>query len=170
MNRLLLPLAVLLASVATSIGELVYYYPDLPDVVMSHFDGHGQPDGTCSKGELAGATVFTLLLTSAVFLGSPLLMKWMPASLVNLPRKDYWFAPERKHLAITLITSRMLWLGAATMLFLAQLFHGVLMVNLHPGQKLEMMGPVVVYLVFVVAWLVEFYWRFAWKLPEDRAS
>jgi hypothetical protein len=75
---------------------LLYLSNALPERTATHFNFAGEPDGWMTRTEaVAWAAVFGF--------GWPLLVvaicwsiRWLPPALINLPRKDYWLAPERR--------------------------------------------------------------------------
>ena len=88
-------------------GLGVNYHPKLPDTVASHFNGSGEADGFSSK--LTHSITMVCLQAGMVlmFLILGFALKKLPTSMVNIPNKDYWFAPERKDETITKVTAAM---------------------------------------------------------------
>jgi len=89
-------LLLILLFLATSIGLSVACYPHLPEQVPSHFNFSGEPDDWTRKENIiilfpAIMMIPLLILTPIVFL-----MRRIPLSMINLPRKEYWMAPERR--------------------------------------------------------------------------
>ena len=86
-------LTIILGLIALALLQAVFYYPQLPDTIATHFAGNGEPNGWSSK-----STFFLLMIGIMVFIGISLgpsvLWLWQPG-LVNLPNRDYWLAPER---------------------------------------------------------------------------
>jgi len=68
---------------------------------------------------------------------------------INLPRKQYWLAPEREQATRRMLVWRALWYWAATWLSLAWLSHGMLRVNFGRAQSLAIIPALVFYLGFV---------------------
>jgi serine/threonine-protein kinase len=78
------------------LAQSVYYYPNLPDIVASHFDGSGKPNGWMSKSAFFMFEAVILLLILAEFTLLPFLIKKSPDRLISLPNKDYWLAEKRR--------------------------------------------------------------------------
>jgi len=78
------------------VAQMVYWYGRLPDPLPSHFDAQGQVDGEMSKN---GFYVLMGLMNTFFLIGFPLLGKLLgrvPNSMINMPNKEYWLAPERR--------------------------------------------------------------------------
>jgi uncharacterized membrane protein len=68
----------------------------LPATVASHFGPAGAADGYMPRESyvrLMGLVTFVVPLLVAL---CNYLLRLIPASLINLPNRDYWLAPERK--------------------------------------------------------------------------
>ena len=145
-----------------SVLQVVYYYPKLPATVASHFGAAGKPNGWASKGVLAGLDIGMVLLLAATFLSIDILIARIPDSLVHMPNKDYWLAPERKKQTHAAVSSFMLWMGCATIVFLLAVFQLLIQANLSEDRTLGVAIWVFLglYAVFTVVWLARFLLRF----------
>lgn len=81
-------LAALVAAVATLL-------PGLPERIATRFDFSGNPTGWHSHREFVVIVGVLAALFSVVFVGAGLLAR-LPDAMINLPRKAYWLAPERR--------------------------------------------------------------------------
>lgn len=175
MKSYLLPLALFIAALVAGVAEFAYRYPKLPDQVASHFDAAGKPNGWTSKREAATTmAVVAGILTFSLGIAC-LVVSVSPASAFNVPRKDYWTAPEREPIVRRMVLQRLLWFMAATMLLLAYVSHLVLDFNLQGGGRLTAWTPLGVYLAFVAVWCGEMFWAFyraprAGDAPEAGAN
>ena len=91
-----LPVFVALAAIVFCAVDYGYHYKRLPPRVASHFDAQGRADGWSTKGEMVGMALVTLVVVAATLAMMWLLAYYAPPSLINLPNKDYWLAPERQ--------------------------------------------------------------------------
>jgi hypothetical protein len=153
---------ILLAGVA----DLAYYYPQLPERVASHFNGQGQPNGWTSKATILVTNVLVMVLLTLVFVGSALLLPILPFSLVNIPHKEYWLAPERKEYTCELLRRFVLGFGVLNLGFLLAIMHFTLRANLGPAPHLGpgfwiALGCYIVLELGLVIWLFA-----AFKLPR----
>ena len=73
-----------------------YYWMHLPDRVAIHFNASGEPDNWATRS-VATSIMLGLQLGFPMFLMSitPLASK-LPNSMINVPHRDYWLAPERR--------------------------------------------------------------------------
>ena len=78
------------------IGQLIYFYPQLPVTIASHFNASGQANDWMSKSSFYIFEVILLLFFLAIGLFLPRLLFSLPDSMINLPNKEYWLAPERR--------------------------------------------------------------------------
>ena len=95
--------------------------------------------------------------------GTPiaLLIRKMPVSIINLPNKDYWLAPERREASFDYLSGWMFWFGSATMIFLVTVMQEAILYNLGRTQKLE--GPWIMLMVFLAlttAMVIHMFLRF----------
>lgn len=114
---------------------------------------------------------FSILPVSVVLFVTfivPLLVAKLPPSLINLPNKDYWLAPERKDEAMRRFGVRMEWLGVLLLAFLAIVYELVFQANLTRTGLAN--GPFIValvaYLLLNVLWIVSLIRAFS--LPDKR--
>src|SRR3972149_2033418 len=103
------------------LGFIVYLtasIPYLPDPVASHFDERGLPDEWMSRPSFV---MFSLIFeTAAMFLivMVSFICKYVPDSLINLPHRDYWLAPERRIETRNCIFRQALWFSCLCACFI----------------------------------------------------
>jgi len=112
------PVTALLVLAALAAIQAVHYYPQLPDTLATHFGPNGEPNGWSEKGPF----VLTYSIIEALVVGFGLALAFMleriPAWMVNIPHRDYWMAPERRRETAEFLGNQILWIEAATLLFL----------------------------------------------------
>ncbi|MEL7498173.1 MAG: DUF1648 domain-containing protein [Planctomycetota bacterium] len=89
-------LLLLIAAAALCVSQFMVWYPQLPEVLPSHFDQMGEVDGTMKKGPyfLLMGSMQTLFLLGFPLLGK--LLGRLPESMINIPNKEYWLDESRK--------------------------------------------------------------------------
>ena len=166
-----LPTLALILLFALSLAQSWIAYPDMPDRMASHFGAGGQADGFSSKDTFFTLFSFLDAMLVAMFLGLPLLVSKLPPSMVNLPNRDYWLAPERREEAQRRITGQMAWFGVATMLFMILVKQTVIAANAGAGESGDaslggLFGwGLAGYLVYTLVWIVGLYRTF--RIPQE---
>lgn len=147
--------------IAVFVSQSVFYYPNLPPEVATHFGLTGEPDGWMAKEFYLVflAVILGLIVLEFTFL--PSLIEKMPLSLINMPNKEFWFAPERRGETIQIIRQFFEWFSAA----LLGLFIGInqLMIRANlAGENLSSNSWLIIgaFIIFVVFWLIKFVRRF----------
>lgn len=148
--------------------QAAYYAPKLPQQVASHFDAAGRPNGWSSRTSffVTGAAIQILLL--GIFAGLSFGIRKIPRSLVNLPRKDYWLAPERREETFAFMGRQLLWFALATQVFYIAIIGLCIRANLPaavpaggaPAEGQPFLLLMAVYLGFTLLWGVRFFVRF----------
>ncbi|RMD92385.1 MAG: DUF1648 domain-containing protein [Calditrichaeota bacterium] len=160
----------ILAGIIAMAGlDLLSYYPHLPQRMAVHFNAAGHANGWASKEGFVAIYLGTLLVLTAMFVGLARGLRKLPASLINLPNKVYWLAPERREATLTSLANWLQWMGIATLLFVMLIFHLTLMANLQPQPVLpRTFWPAFTgYLIFVAIWVVLLYRRFNKPPPRS---
>src|SRR3954471_11230132 len=137
MNGYWLNVLLLISALVYGGVDLVRAYPQLPPQVAPHFDFAGRPDGWSSKTVFSAISIATIVLV-LFLLGVMLSVAWYaPAGLINLPNKDYWFAPERETEIRDSIVRWGLWFTAATLWLVVLVIHEAMAANLRQPPQLQ---------------------------------
>jgi hypothetical protein len=92
----------------------------LPDVVAVHFNAQGAGNGFMTR---AGCRKFMMLFTvgAPAFIAcvTALLPRFLPASMLNIPHRDYWMAPARAAQSIAFLSEQGIWFSCVFLVFLA---------------------------------------------------
>src|SRR5579871_4009359 len=89
----------------------------LPERVATHFGLHGEPNGWETH---AGYIRFSLIFGVAVpafILGIFSLARVGDGGLMNIPRRDYWLAPERRDETLAFVQRQGAWLASILVVF-----------------------------------------------------
>ncbi|MFY7953795.1 MAG: DUF1648 domain-containing protein, partial [Armatimonadaceae bacterium] len=148
-----LPLRLIGFGIATALCHALAWRPRLPLRLASHFDGAGNPDGWMGRDSsllfYVGMVVFLGVLFG--FLG-PWIRRF-PDSMVNLPDKEYWLAPERRDQTYRRISDSLAWLGVLCSVLIVALHEMTFRANLQTRPHLGS-GSWILLMVFLVAELV----------------
>lgn len=112
-------------------------YTRLPEVMASHFGPNGVPNGWMLKADFFKFFPAVGLVVAAIALLSPKLMAVLPPSMINLPYKDYWLAPERRSSTVQYFEAALAWFGCAIFSLLSFAFYCAIQANLHPGRGFD---------------------------------
>ena len=128
-------------------------YAELPDIVASHFDARGAANGWQPKSVFfaffAGAVAIAAFLT----FGVPAIFSKMPTSMINLPNKEYWLAPERREESLALLNRSFAWFGCAVLVVVTTAVNYAIGQNLHPQGPfgaLLLLGVLAGFLLFAI--------------------
>ena len=148
-------LFVLVMILIAAVVQFVYYYPKLPDQIPSRFSVAGEIEDYIGK-----STVFIIMLSTifgtAVFLTLGTLLALKKAlQLVNLPNKEYWFAPEHKQETIAFVFKIMVKLTIASILMMIVILQSIIWVSIgsleSPGMFIwSATGLLCVYLLLII--------------------
>ena len=131
-----------------------YCYQQLPEVIASHFDGRGVPNGWQSRSAFFAVFAGVSVLAAVLGFGIPRLIAAMPMQLINLPNKQYWLAPERREESLKFLRLHFAWFGCALFLVIFFAFHYAVQSNLHPGAPPSISGFWLVLVGFAVFMVV----------------
>jgi uncharacterized membrane protein len=109
---------ILLALLVLFIGQIAYFYPQLPETVAVHFGLNGEADGWSSK---QGWLIFQIILLgifSFLTFALPSLIDKTDDQFINLPNKHYWLATERRSETFAYFRQQFEWLGVALFVLL----------------------------------------------------
>jgi uncharacterized membrane protein len=151
---------------AALLGQMAWYYPQLPATMASHFDGAGRANAFMPKQMFMTLHLGVAGLLTVVFLLMPMVIVRLPPSLINLPNKDYWLAPERREHSGRVIQGFLVGYGNATLFLLVVVFGDAMRASLMPVPRLSNRVWVMIafLLGFMIVWTVRFFRAF--RRPE----
>ena len=141
--------------------QVMYYYPQMPEVVASHFDGRGAPNGWSSRNLFFAIYLSMIALLAGIFIFVP---RWSERRIgfsLKIPNRDYWLAPERLEQTRAFFQRQMIVMGVVHLLLAIFTVQLAIMANL--GQETQLHSGIGwalgLYFLFIIAWLVHF-WRY----------
>jgi uncharacterized membrane protein len=145
------------------------YYPQLPDVVQSHFNSQGSANGWQTKAVFffffLGATVLATVIAFAI----PAIIRSVPTEIINLPNKNYWLSLEHRAASFEFLSAWFAWLGCAIFLVIIFTFDYAVQSNLHPDHRLNpthFVYVLVAFLAFTFISIIRICLRFS-RLSQD---
>lgn len=162
-----LPWILLILAVASTLARVAWVWDALPTQMASHFDGGGRPNGWKSKAEFFASFLPFCVAMPLLLATASRWLRWLPSSLINLPNRDYWLTPERRHRAAVILGGGMLWFAVALAAFLA----GMSELTLHANLKQQSLAPIPLAALmagFVCATIAFLIWTYrAFRVPAD---
>ena len=150
------------ALVALAILQTVYYYPRLPEVVASHWDGLGAPNAWSGRNGFFGLYLAMIALLVVVFVWAPRWSERRPRFGLKIPHADYWFAPERIEQTRRYFRSQMRLIGVVHLLLAIFVMQLAIQANFSDPPRLHpsIAWALVIYFVVLIAWLIHFFFHF----------
>lgn len=153
---------VFFALVASAILQTLYYYPQMPDIVASHWDGLGAPNGWSSRNGFFGLYLGIVAMLVAAFVYLPRWSLNRGRKGLNLPNADYWLAPERIEQTRAIIQDQLLIMGVVHLALAVVVMQLAIQANFEPGASLDssILWILILYFIILAVWLARFFLRF----------
>jgi uncharacterized membrane protein len=158
MSKVKASLALLVALMVTWAVDLARFLPRMPEPMAVHFGGSGKANGWMTHRQMLVFDVWMLVVVLVAVLGVGLTTRLMPTRFINIPHRDYWFAPERRSESVARLAGHMVWLGCLIVALLIAVDHLIFVVNLRPGPPQlgtrEIVLPMAGFLLGLLIWVV----------------
>ena len=105
--------ALVLALILVGLGLQIAYWPQLPARMATHFGKDGNPNDWMSKSIATALNCALVLVIPTLFVAIGSLLRSLPMSVINIPNREYWFAPERREQSLQWISMAMSWFAVA---------------------------------------------------------
>jgi len=167
-----LPTFLFCLMVVLAVLQCVHIYPQLPDVMASHFTGRGVVNGWQPKPAfflLIGVVIIVSAIPAFVV---PRRLPSMPDEKINLPNKSYWLAPERREETWRFFRAQMAWWGCALLFLLLYTMSLAINANLPSVGHFDWQGmwyALGAFLLFTTLWIVHLL-RYFYKIPGSGIS
>lgn len=160
-----LPLTLSAGFVALLALRLWLVFDALPEVMASHFDGSGRPNGYQSKAAFAATSLGLSVGNLLLFALLPALLRRLPTSMINMPHREYWLAPQRKAQSLERLFGYLDWFACATIALLVAVFELVVRANLAraPLGNVAIWLLLAGYLGYALSWSIAL-WR-SFRVP-----
>jgi uncharacterized membrane protein len=136
----------------------------MPPVLATHFGSGGAPNGWQTQSQFFRLEVVMLGICLLLAFGIPRLIGALPISLVNVPNKEYWLAPERREETRAFFKAQFAWFGCGFLGFLLVVNQLVFDANQTSPRQLNstaFVTAMIVFLAFVGIWTVRLIVRFS---------
>jgi serine/threonine protein kinase/capsular polysaccharide biosynthesis protein len=156
--------AVFVSLYSCLLGFLVWSVHILPARVAGHFDGDGNANGWMSRPAYLLFIGALPVFFAGLFTLIGRLAKTLPARFINIPRRDFWLAPERRAIFSALLLRRLLWLACLMTGFVGGL-HGMTVAanqaippHLASG---SLLGMIIGLFLLLIIWIISLIMRLA---------
>ncbi len=151
-------------------ASLVWAERVLPAKVASHFGADGKPDGWMSRESYVQAMGLIGFVAPAFLLGIGWSMRVVPGDMMNLPRREYWLSPARRHETNQYMARQFGWLACLSLALIVALNWLTIDANRASPPRISdgVWVLLVVFLASVAIWIVRLVWHFN-RVPADRA-
>lgn len=159
-----LPNSIFFALILVAAVQTTYYAQRLPERMGSHFGTSGFASAWQTKIAFFTVELIVIVLATFVSFVIPQLMAAMPASIINLPNKDFWLSPERREQTFSFLRSQMAWFGCALLAFLLFVMELVFRANLQTPPRLNnaaFVPALIVFVVFSTSWSLRVVFHFS---------
>jgi hypothetical protein len=157
------PKLMLVLLYVAAIAQVGWMGSQMPDVVATHFDGAGHPNGAMSRSGTIGFQLMMLAITAAAFLGLPVLLGRLSPKLINIPNRDYWLSPERRAASMSALQNWTAGMGCGVVLLLMAvtgLLHHANRVSPPQLSSPALLACLGAFLIHVIGTMVALYRRF----------
>jgi uncharacterized membrane protein len=144
-------------SIALTVLEVFYFYPLLPERMAVHFNASGIADGWGPKQQFFIFYSIVMTFMALVFWGLPFIIRHVSESLINLPNKDYWLAPERKKKTLDRLVDQLLFVGTMALILMDGILYLVIKANQSENPVMQpewLWGLIAAFFVANVIWIV----------------
>ena len=150
MDKARFPNSIFFLLVVLGAGQFAYYAPRTPGILGSHFAGSGFVNGWQTKIAFLSTELSMIVLATVVSFGIPRIIAAVPVSLINLPHKVYWLAPEQREDTLAYIRGWSAWFGCGLLAFLLFVMELVFRANLRTPPQFNNAAFVPALLAFVI--------------------
>jgi uncharacterized membrane protein len=144
------------------------YASRMPPTMVSHFGSSGNANGWQTQTGFFTLEVIAVVLAAVIGFGVPRIMGAVPISLIKVPNKEPWFAPERRESTLAFFRVQFAWFGVALLTFLLCVNELVFRANLTSPRQLNSTAftlAMAAFLIFVAVWTVRMIGHFS-KTPS----
>ncbi len=138
-----------------------------PEVMAAHFNVQGNPDRFVPKIVFFGYQAQTVLIVIALSLVMQVLPMILPVRWINMPNREYWYAPERREATVDRLSSFAAALFALILLGIQAGFELAVSANLQKpiAFAAQIMIPVMIG-IFVLSFMLLFWLTGSFRFPS----
>jgi uncharacterized membrane protein len=157
----------LLAGLSTvALVQNAWYWTQLPARVATHFDAQGRANAWMSKDTAIGLMIAFQVGVPLLLVGVASLTALVPNSLISLPNREFWLAPERRSETLATVRGSLIWIACALSAFTMFCSHLTFLANRNAGQLPVgwMWLALALFNAVILGLVARLFWRF--RLPQ----
>ena len=153
---------ILLLLVPVGILQHSWYWYRLPESVATHFGPGGQADNWMPRLQAVLVQAGFQVVFPFVMLLLGRLTRVLPVSMVNIPHREYWLHPDRRHDSLAWMSGMLSWMsaGMATMMLVLSHLTFTANVSRQPLQIVPFFCLLVIFMSFVFSMVLLSFRRF----------
>ncbi len=142
--------------------QITWYYPQMPQVMASHFDGAGVPNAWAGKNGFFALYGAILIMLAFIFLYLPQWTEKRSNFGMKLPHREYWLAAERIEQTRLFFRRQMLIMGIVHLLLAIITIQMAITANFNESPVLDsrIFSILIAYFIFLAFWLIYFFLHF----------
>lgn len=113
----------LIGSILCAILQMFWWLPSLPENMPTHFDANGEPDAWASAKNFVLMFATIQAITVVLMLAFTWLIAKLPASMINVPNRQYWLGPRHRKQTLSWTTGTMLLVTSSCVWLFVGIFH-----------------------------------------------
>lgn len=140
---------------------LAFTARQLPERVASHFSTGGQADGWMSR---SAYLQFISIFGSIVPLFIIMVFRSLPMNLINVPNRDFWFAPERCAQSHDYIFRQSFWFACLMIGLFTGVHLAIIQANGQSSARLSLpvlLGVLGIFMIGILTWAANLFRHFS---------
>lgn len=123
------PAIILVLLYACFLGFWAWSGPQLPERVATHFNASGDPNGWMSRSGNQNSMLIFGLAFPLFVVGLSYAARFLPASLINIPNRNYWLAPGRRQQTLNYLVCHSLWFACLAVCVVTGIQYSIVQAN-----------------------------------------
>jgi uncharacterized membrane protein len=168
-----IPTALYFLMLTLGVLQCARVYPQLPDVMASHFGSNGVANGWESKPFFFVLSAIAVGSSAIVAFLAPRLIASFPNERINLPNKSYWLSAEHREEAMGFLRVQMIWFGCGLLFVLLYAMSQAITANLREVPEFDTANMWYViggFLIATMAWTIHLVWHFSKARQSDGST
>lgn len=124
-----IPTVVLILLYGVFLAYWAWSGTQLPERVASHFNGSGEPNGWMSRSASQSFMLMFGFAFPLFIIGLCFAVRFLPSSVVNIPNRQYWLAPERKAQTGDFLVCHSVWMACLMVGFVTGIQYSIVQAN-----------------------------------------